>query len=63
MLADDEAEQGISSSVHVHALQRDQHYHLAKIVHDCHDGIIATKFRQVHDEVDMDLLPRGLQEW
>ena len=53
------SEEGISDSVHVRTLQWDQHYHLTKVVHDCHDCVVATVFWQVRDEVHVDLLPLG----
>ena len=60
MLADNVAEEGISISIHVRALQWDQHYHLTKSVHKHHDSAVATVFWQVSDEIDVDLLPWGL---
>ena len=64
MLADDMAEEGINDSIHVSALQWDQHYYLTKMVHDHHDGELDAVFRQVHEnEVDVDLLPQGLWDW
>ena len=33
------------------------------MVYDRHDGVVAAVFRQVRDEVDVDLLPRGLRNW
>ena len=60
VLADNMVEEDIVKSVHIHTLQQDQHYHLTKAVHDHHDGVVAAVFRQVCDEVDVDLLPRGL---
>ena len=63
MLADNMVEEGIDQGIHVHTLQRDQHYHLTKMVHDHHDGVLAAVFWQVHDKVNVDLLPWGLQYW
>ena len=63
MLADDVAEEGIGHYVYVHTSQRHQHDQLTKTVYDRHDGVVATVFRQVRDEVDVDLLPWGLQNW
>ena len=63
MLADDMVEEGISNSIRVYALQWDQHYHLTKSVHKHHDSVVAAVFRQVRDEVDVNLLTRGLRNW
>ena len=63
MLADDVVEEGISDSIHICALQWDQHYHLTKVVHNRHDGVVAAVFRQVCDEVNVDLLPQALWNW
>ena len=63
MLADDMAEEGIGYCVYVRTLQRHQRNHLTKMVHNRHDGVVAAVFRQVRDEVDVDLLPRGLRNW
>ena len=57
------AEEGIGDSIHVRALPWDQYYHLTKAVHDRHDGVVATIFWQVHDGVNVDLLPWGLWDW
>ena len=45
VLADDVVKEDIEYSIHVHTLQWDQHYHLTKMVHNCHDGVVATVFR------------------
>ena len=63
VLADNVAEEGIGYGTHVCTLQRDQHYHLPKMVHDHHDGVVPVVFWQVRDEVDVGLLPQGLQNW
>ena len=49
MLANNVVEEGISDSVHICALQWDHHYHLTKVVHDQHDGVVTAVFRQVRD--------------
>ena len=54
------AEEGISNSIYVHALQWDQQYHLTKVIHDHHDGVVAAVFQQVRDLLTVDLLTRGL---
>ena len=63
MLADDVAEEGISHCVYIRTSQRHQHDHLTKTVHDRQNGVVAAVFRQVRDEVDVDLLPQGLRNW
>ena len=63
MLADNVAEEGVGHRIHVHTLQQYQHDHFTKTVHDRHNGVVATVFRQVRDKVDVDLLPWGLQNW
>ena len=63
MLADNVAEEGVGHRIHVHTLQQYQYNHLTKAVHYRHDSVIAAVFRQVRDEVDVDLLPRGLRNW
>ena len=63
MLADDVAEEGIGYCVYVRTSQRYQHDHFTEAVHDRHNGVVAAVFRQVRDEVDVDLLPRGLRNW
>ena len=45
MLADNVVEKGIGYSIYVYTLQQDQHYHLTKTIHDCHDGVVAAVFR------------------
>ena len=63
MLADDVAEEGVGHCFYFRTLQRHQHDHFTKTVHDRHNGVVAAVFRQVRDEVDVDLLPRGLRNW
>ena len=63
MLADDLAEEGIGHCFYLRISQQHQHDHLTKTVHDRHDGVVATVFGQVRDEVNVDLLPRGLRDW
>ena len=57
------AEEGVGHCFYFRASQRHKHDHLTKTVHDRHDGVVAAVFRQVRDEVDVDLLPRGLRDW
>ena len=63
MLADNVAEEGVGHWFYVRTSQRHQHDHLTKTVHDHHDGVVAAVFWQVRDEVNVDLLPWGLQNW
>ena len=63
MLAGDVVEEHVGHCVHIRTLQQYPHDHLTKMVHDRHDGVVAAVFRQVRDEVDVDLLPRGLRNW
>ena len=63
MLADDVAKEGVGHCFYLRTSQWYQHDHLTKTVHDRHNGVVAAVFRQVRDEVDVDLLPRGLWNW
>ena len=57
------AKEGVGHCFYFRTSQRYQHDHLTKTVHDRHNGVVAAVFRQVRDEVDVDLLPRGLRDW
>ena len=57
------AKEGVGHCFYFRTLQRYQHDHLTKTVYDRHNGVVAAVFRQVRDEVDVDLLPRGLRNW